>query len=152
MSAEQNRAALDAAVAAWNKGDGATYLKVYDPSVRHHGLGPEPFDQTANRAFYEGMWTAFPGSQLTIDDTIAEGDQLAVRFHLTGEHHGEFMGVPPTGRAFVLVGQTVLRFRDGRVVERWTTGDLLGLLVQLGAIPGPAAEATSPSAEGEGVD
>jgi predicted ester cyclase len=83
------------------------------------------------------MWAAFPGCQLTVDDTIAEGDQLAVRFHLSGEHHGEIMGVPPTGRAFVLNGQTVLRFRDGRVVERWTTGDLLGLLIQLGAIPAP---------------
>ena len=137
MSTEQNRAALDAAVAAWNKGDGEAYLKVYDPSVRHHGLGPEPFDQADNRAFYEGLWAAFPGCQLTIDDTIAEGDQLAVRFHLSGEHHGEFMGVPPTGRAFVLNGQTVLRFRDGRVVERWTTSDLLGLLIHLGAIPAP---------------
>jgi predicted ester cyclase len=139
MSAEQHRAALDTAVVAWNRGDGETYLKVYDPSVRHHGLGPEPFDQAANRAFYEGLWAAFPGSRLVIDDTIAEGDQLAVRFHLNGEHHGEFMGVPPTGRAIVLTGQTVLRFADGRVVERWTTGDLLGLMIQLGAVPGPGA-------------
>jgi predicted ester cyclase len=138
MSVEQNRAALEAAVAAWNKGDGETYLKVYDPSVRHHGLGPEPFDQAANRAFYEGIWAAFPGSRLTIDDTIAEGDQLAVRFHLDGEHRGEFMGVPPTGRAIVLNGLTVLRFRDGRVVERWTIGDNFGLMIQLGAIPTPA--------------
>jgi predicted ester cyclase len=137
VTAEQNRAALDTAVAAWNKGDGETYLKLYDPSVRHHGLGPEPFDQAANRAFYEGMWAAFPGSQLTIDDTIAEGDQLAVRFHVSGEHHGEFMGVPPTGREFVLVGQTAMRFRDGRVGERWTTVDLLGLMIQLGAVPVP---------------
>lgn len=137
MSAEQNRAALDAAVAAWNKGDGDTYLKVYDPSARHHGLGPEPLEQAANRAFYETIWAAFPGSQLTIDGTIAEGDELAARFRLSGEHKGEFMGVPPTGRAVVLVGQTVIRFRDGRVVERWTTSDMLGLLIQLGAVPAP---------------
>jgi hypothetical protein len=36
----------------------------------------------------------------------------------------------------VLNGQTVT-FRDGRVVERWTTGDMLGLLTQLGASPPP---------------
>ena len=135
MSTEQNRAALDAAVAAWNKGDGESYLKIYDPSIRHHGLRPEAFDQAANRAFYGSMWAAFPGCQLALDDTIAEGNQLAARFHLSGEHHGEFMGVPPTGRAFVLNGHTTMRFRDGRVVERWTTGDLLGLMIQLGAIP-----------------
>lgn len=49
------------------------------------------------------------------------------------------MGVAPTGRSFVLNGQTVMLFRDGQVVQRWTTGDMLGLLIQLGAIPAPAA-------------
>jgi predicted ester cyclase len=135
MSAEENRAALAAAVAAWNAGDGDRYLELYDPSIRHEGLGPEPFDAAANRAFYEGMWAAFPGAQLAIDDTIAEGDKLAIRFHLSGEHQGEFMGIAPTGRSFVLNGQTVMRFRNRRVVERWTMGDMLGLLTQLGAIP-----------------
>jgi predicted ester cyclase len=77
------------------------------------------------------------GAQLTIDDTVAEGDRLALRFHVAGEHKGDFMGVPATGRRFVLNGQTIMSFRDGRVIERWTTGDLLGLLTQLGAIPAP---------------
>ncbi len=61
-----------------------------------------------------------------------------IRFDLTGEHKGEFMGVPPTERAIVLSGQTIMRFQDGRVVERWTTGDLFGLLTQLGALPAPS--------------
>ena len=120
---------------AWNAGDGARYLELYDPSIVHHGLAPEPFDQGANRDFYQAMWKAFPGSQLTIDDVLAEDDRLAARFHVAGEHKGEFMGVPATGRTFLLNGQTIMRFRAGRVVERWTTGDLLGLLTQLGAIP-----------------
>ena len=136
MSAERNRAALGAAVEAWNRGDQETYLKVYDPAIRHYGLGPEPLDQAANRGSYEALWGAFPGSQLAIDDTIADGDQLAARFHLSGEHLGEFMGIPATGRPFVLYGQTVMRFGDGRILERWTTADMLGLLVQLGAMPG----------------
>jgi predicted ester cyclase len=136
MSAEQNRAALGAAVEAWNQDERETYLEVYDPAIRHHGLGPEPLDQVTNRGSYEAMWAAFPSSQLTIDDTIAEGDQLAARFRLSGEHLGEFMGIPATGRPFVLNGQTVMRFRDGRILERWTTADMLGLLVQLGAMPG----------------
>ena len=137
MPAEENRATLTAAVEAWNAGDGEGYLALYDPAIVHHGLAPEPFDAAANRGFYEAMWAAFPGSQLVVDDTVAEGDKLAARFHLGGEHKGEFLGVPPTGRPFVLNGQTVMRFRDSRVVERWTTGDILGLMVQLGALPPP---------------
>jgi len=136
---EVNRAALAAAVEAWNAGDGERYLELYDPAAVHRGLSPEPLDMGANRGFYEATWAAFPGSQLTVDDVVAEGDKLAARFHLSGEHHGDFMGVPATGRPFVLNGHTIMRFRDGRVVERWTTGDLLGLMVQLGALPPPAA-------------
>ena len=118
-----------------NKSGGERYLALYDHTVRHHGLTPEPLDEAANRAFYESMWTAFPGARISILDTVAEGDKLAVRFTLSGEHHGEFLGVVATGRSFVLPGQTVMRFVDGRVVERWTAADLLGLLNQLGAFP-----------------
>lgn len=137
MSEEQNRKALVDAIDAWNKGDGEGYLALYDPKVRHHGLTPEPLDEAANRAFYEAMWAAFPGARITLDDTVAEGDKLAGRFRLSGEHGGEFMGIPATGRPFVLNGQTMMRFEEGRVVERWTTADMLGLLVQLGAIASP---------------
>lgn len=137
--ADEMRDALAAAVDAWNAGDLERYLELYDPSIVHHGLSPEPLDHGANRGFYEALWAAFRGAHLTLDDTIAEADRIAIRFRLAGEHTGEFMGVPGTGRAFVLNAQTIMRFRDGRVVERWTTGDLLGLLIQLGALPAPGA-------------
>lgn len=134
---ERNRDALATAVDAWNVGNGERYLELYDTSIVHHGPAPEPLEQEANRAFYEELWAAFPGAQLVIDDTIVDGDRLAARFRLSGEHKGEFRGIPATGRPFVLSGQTILRFQDGRVVERWTTSDLLGLLTQLGVFPTP---------------
>jgi predicted ester cyclase len=84
------------------------------------------------------IFEAFPGSQLTIEEEIAEGDRLALRFVQTGTHRGPFMGLPATGREFAMTGQTLLHFRDGRVVERWSSADLLGLLVQLGAVPAPS--------------
>lgn len=80
---------------------------------------------------------AFPGSQLTIDEEIVDGDRVALRFTQRGTHNGVFMGIPPTGTSFSMSGQTVLHFRDGRVVERWSTVDMLSLLVQLGAMSPP---------------
>lgn len=139
MSAERNRNALTTAVEAWNAGETEAYLDIYSRAIVHHGLGPEPFDDVQNRAFYEVIWAAFPGSLLTIDDTVAQDDKLSARFRLEGEHHGEFMGIAPTRKAFVLPGQTIMRFTDAKIVERWTTSDLLGLMVQLGAVPPPAA-------------
>ena len=55
-----------------------------------------------------------------------------------GTHHGEFMGVPATGTQIALAGITILRFEGDQVVERWSQADMLGLLVQLGAVPAPA--------------
>jgi predicted ester cyclase len=132
MSTEQMKATIRVAVAAWNAGDHDGYLSMYDSSLTHHGLGPEPLDEKGNRAFYERLETGFPGCRLILDDVVAEADRVALRLHLVGEHRGEFIGVAPTGRAIQVNGQTILKFNDGRVVERWTIADLTGLMSQLG--------------------
>lgn len=121
-----------AAAAAWNAGDVDGYLSMFDSSLSHHGLGPEPLDEDGNRAFYARLSRGFPGCQLVIDDILAEEDRVAVRLRLVGEHRGDFMGLAPTGRPIMINGQTILKFKDGRVVERWTTADLAALMDQLG--------------------
>jgi predicted ester cyclase len=57
---------------------------------------------------------------------------------MTGRHAGEFMGLPATGTPIALPGITILHFRDGRCVERFSQADMLGLLVQIGTVPAPA--------------
>jgi steroid delta-isomerase-like uncharacterized protein len=135
MSAETNTAVLHRAVDAWNRGDYDAYLDLYAPDVVYAGVGSglESVSQ-----FYRPFWSAFPGGQLMLDQEIAEGDKLAVRFHFDAEHRGELMGIPPTGKAVTLSGITILRFADGKCVERWSQSDFLGLLQQLGAIPAPS--------------
>jgi predicted ester cyclase len=57
---------------------------------------------------------------------------------MTGRHVDEFMGVPATGTPIALPGITILHFRASRCVERFSQADMLGLLVQIGAVPAPA--------------
>jgi predicted ester cyclase len=57
---------------------------------------------------------------------------------MTGRHVGELMGIPPTGTQIALPGITIMHFDGGRVIERFSQADMLGLLVQLGAVPAPA--------------
>jgi predicted ester cyclase len=57
---------------------------------------------------------------------------------MTGHHVDEFMGVPATGTKIMLPGITILHFRDGRCVERFSQADMLGLLIQIGVVPAPA--------------
>lgn len=132
------REALENARQQWNAGSLDGYLELYDDRIQLHGLAPEPLDKPGVRAFYQGMWDAFDDRLLEFQEVLEDGDTLAVRFTLTARHTGEFMGIPPTERPIVLPGLTTMRFEGDRVVERHTIGDMLGLMVQLGAVPAPA--------------
>lgn len=126
----------------WNAGDLDGYLTLYDPAIRLHGYTPEPMDKAAAAAFYGAIWSALaadgrPNPDLVFHEEMTDSDLYACRFTMTGRHGGAFMGVPATGRAYALGGITMMRFANGRVVERWSTADMLGLLVQLGAVPPP---------------
>ena len=57
---------------------------------------------------------------------------------MTGRHMKKFMGVPAGGTAITLPGITILHFRGDRVIERFSQADMLGLLIQVGAVPAPA--------------
>ena len=136
MGARQHN--LDAAVTAWNNGDLDGYLTLYDDAITLHGYTPEPMDKSVVRSFYEGIFAAFAGPQLVFHDVFWSDDKAAIRFTMTGTHEADFMGVPATGREIALPGISILRFEGDRVVERWSQADMLGLLVQLGALPAPA--------------
>ena len=98
--------------------------------------GLEPVKATAS------MWrTVFPDLQLTIEDMIAEGDNVVARLTIRGTHQGELKSqmlgtIAPTGRQATWTGIDIFRIAGGRIVERWNERDLVGLLQQLGVIPG----------------
>ena len=99
---------------------------------------PEPMGKAQVRGFYQGIFSAFGTPKLSFEEILWNGDTCAIRFTMTGRHVQEFMGVPATGTAITLPGLTILHFRGDRVIERFSQADMLGLLVQLGAVPAPA--------------
>jgi predicted ester cyclase len=86
---------------------------------------------------YESIWAGMPDARIQIEDFLIDMDRLALRFVVTGTHTGPLLGMPPTGRDIRLDGQTVAIVRDGKILERRTTADLLGVLIQMGALPPP---------------
>jgi predicted ester cyclase len=129
--------ALDAARQSWNAGDLPGYLELYDAEIRLHGYSPEPMGKAEVTQFYQGIFGAFDSPKLEFHETLWDAAACTIRFTMRGRHVGEFMGVSPTGTAIALPGITILHFRGDRVIERFSQADMLGLLVQIGAIPAP---------------
>jgi predicted ester cyclase len=47
------------------------------------------------------------------------------------------MGLAGSGREYTISETHIFHVRDGKVAEHWRDADMLGLLRQLGALPGP---------------
>ncbi len=78
--------------------------------------------------------SAFPDGRYQCDDIVAEGDKVVARYHFTGTHKGDFLGIPPTGRKVKIEGICIFKIRDARLVDMWVVNDMLGLMQQMGAI------------------
>jgi steroid delta-isomerase-like uncharacterized protein len=137
MSVEQNKANNRRVFEeAFNQGKLAVIDEVcapnyvlYDPTGPVHT--PEGFKQ-----FISVYRTAFPDLHFTIEDEIAEGDKVVMRWTSRGTHRGELMGIPPTGKQSTVTGITIARAAaNGKFEEVWNNLDTLGMLQQLGVIP-----------------
>jgi len=89
------------------------------------------------KAFVEIFRRGIPDLRCEIEDQIAEGDKVVSRWVATGTHAGEVLGVPASGRTFRVDGISIDRFdEDGLFAEGWGTWDGVGLLRQIGGLPG----------------
>ena len=89
--------------------------------------GPEGY-----KTFFAEMRTAFPDLHIEPVTLVADGDQVAFAYTLTGTHRGPFQDHPATGKTIQVRGMQISRFADGRLIERWGSSDELGILTQLG--------------------
>ena len=103
-----------------------------DPSLPPFARGPEGALQLLNL-----FRTAFPDVQLTVEDMVAEGDQVAANFTFTGTHTGDFMGIAPTGKQVRATGTGIFRVSGGKIAQNRVNFDALGTLQQLGVVPMP---------------
>ncbi len=83
------------------------------------------------------FFTAFPDMQSTTEDVIAEGDRVVGRHTMVGTHSGDFMGIPATGKRVSIGEIHIVRIVNGKGVEHWGQVDMMGMMQQLGVVPGP---------------
>ena len=104
--------------------------------VNHNGP-PDLRGPQSVREFFTMMFAAFPDMHFTVRQQIAEGDKVLTHKTFHGTHGGPFMGIPATGTEVSVDVMDIVTVTDGRICEHWTVSDMLGMLQQLGAVPGP---------------
>ncbi|WP_373058518.1 ester cyclase [Zunongwangia sp. H14] len=104
-------------------------VKEHDPAP-NQGPGPQGYID-----FFSMMRNAFPDMKVEVEQLVADEDNVAFAYTLTGTHKGDFMGVAATGKPIKARGMQISRFEDGKMVERWGSSDELGILKQIGVKP-----------------
>jgi steroid delta-isomerase-like uncharacterized protein len=140
MTRDVNIATQEKAAQHLNAGEIDTFVDTlfaencvdHDPAPGQ-GPGREGF-----RTFFHTLTTAFPDAQIEPATLVADDDHVAIAYTLTGTHRGDFHGVAPTGKSIETCGVQIGRFRDGQIVERWSSTDELGIMQQIGADPASA--------------
>ena len=134
MSTSDNIAAQQAFGEAVNSGSLDFDLLVAPDSVDHDPAPGQVPGPAGYRTLFAELRAAFSDLHIEVEHLLADGDDVAFAYTLTGTHDGPLMGHPGTGRAIKVRGLQISRFSDGKLVERWGSSDQLGILRQIGLI------------------
>lgn len=115
----------------WNQQRSETIREMLDADCIAHLeqgvlIGPDEFAD-----LHTSVLAGIPDIRFTIEDVLAEGDHVAIRWIAEGTHAGPFLGIPATGSSLRVSGMTWHRFAEGRLAEGWDRWDLGSVLRQL---------------------
>jgi predicted ester cyclase len=118
----------------WNQKSEAAIDQMFGKDGKSHGfpdadsllVGPEAF-----KAVHRVFCGAFPDLHVEVEDVVAEGDRVAVRWRVTMTHMGDHLGFPARGRKGTLDGSSFLIVKDNQVIEGWNQMDLQALMQKL---------------------
>lgn len=84
-------------------------------------------------AYHRGQRLAFPDQrQEHVRHHVADDDTIVSEFDLVGTNTGEFLGLPPTGKAFRVPTVAVFTFDGDKITNERVYLDAATLVVQIG--------------------
>ncbi len=137
---EANKALVRSVYDAFNSNS----LDKIDPLLAAKFIDHNPTSSADGlKQFLAALKTAFPDMTISIDDMIAEGDEVAVRLTASGTQQAPYDNMLTTGSAVKLAAINIFRITNGAIVEEWHIEDQLGLIQQLTPPQPPPTEAAT---------
>jgi steroid delta-isomerase-like uncharacterized protein len=122
----------------WNKGRAEAIDEMFAADGLAHGLSDDSGEPlrgpTAFKEFHTRFREAFPDLQVTVEDTVTEGNKIVARCTVRGKHSGDSLGFAATQAPTEFTGISIIRVKDGQIVEAWNNFDFMTMYRQLGAI------------------
>jgi len=139
VSVEDNKAIARRFIQVWSDENLDTVEELAAPSlvVRYPTIPEVIRGSREFRHVLAGFRSAFPDSSLRVEEEIAEGEKVVIRWNFSGTHKGSLLGVPATGKKVSWTGMTIYRIVDGKVVEEQGEEDFLGFFRQVGLVREP---------------
>ena len=119
---------------AYNSGDLDELDKVLAPNWASNAwLEGVPQTVEAAKEGGRGMLALFPDYHCRIEELVAEGERVMMRWTASATHNAEIFGLAPTGRLLQWSGISLFEVRDGRITGHWAFGEELSFLEDIGA-------------------
>jgi len=140
QSSEQNKQIVHRFMdECWNRGNVNTASELLSNQVRFH----DPVFPNLNpgidniKKHIEECRKAFPDLHFTIDDTIAERNEVVIHWTARGTHRGPFLGMQPTNRKATVNGTSIYRLEGAKITEEYANWNLATMMAQLGVVELP---------------
>ena len=114
----------------WNGHDLDLADEIFPPDF-DNGPG-NPSGPAFVKEWHRSTRDSVPDLRYAVDEILADGNRVALRWTATGTQHGQFGPVPPTGKAVTYTGVHFLTVKDGRITALWSINDTFGKILQLG--------------------
>ncbi len=139
MTTQDNVATMRRIIDAFSSGDTDALDELIAADCVEHQRGNHPGVEGA-KEIIRTLHRWMSEFSLTIEDIVADDDTVWCRNRARGVNTGSVMGNPATGKHVELDVIDIGRFEDGKLVEHWGVADQLGMMLQLGVVPGPRRE------------
>ena len=129
MSSEENKEIVRRFWGVWEGNIGLVDELVAPDYINHSpGMPGQPEGPEGITAVVSMFRAGMPDLGVVIEDVIAGGDKVVMRYRIQGTHKGELFGVPPTGRWVSIESITVERVSGGKIREHWRVTDTLDMM------------------------
>ncbi|MFH2012887.1 MAG: ester cyclase [Pseudomonadota bacterium] len=136
MSTQENKTIAKRFVQVWGKGNLDIIEELAAPSLYvNYPIMPQVIHGSKIfKKVIEGFRSAFPDSDIKIEEAIAEDDKVVISWTFSGTHNGSFLGIPATNKNVKWTGITIYRIIEGKIVEEKGEEDMLGFFRQIGLV------------------